>query len=1074
MPMFFSPGQGAAAPAAPRVEESRPTIFYLPDKQGNLQPVLDFRFEEFEELYKLKHGLERRVEPPRYVIERMAIAGHAADGRAELNVEFQITLRDDQWTRVPLRLDRALLRGEVKYKGDGRQFISCEADDGGYVLWISGHAGSPHTIAFAAIVPLEPAGGETRLRLSMPRATASELTLTVPVAGAIGAVSEGAALLSTRPADGGATEFVVARSTGEFQLAWHGPDANGADVPAVLEAVGTILARFDGRGVYSEAALSVRSLGAAFDRFVVLLPPGAELAALPVAAAGYSVAPAAADGRDGDPRKAVEVRLAKKTVGPVEVRIAARREGEAPGDDSWLELAGFEVVGAVRQWGTIAVAADGRRRVLWGECRRTSQIEQLPDGLRGENVLAGFEYHGQPFSLTVRPAPRKTRIAVEPEYVLLVDPWRVRLEAKLSYSIRGGEVSQLKVGLPGWRLIEAGPDRLVTPEGIAIEEGAATIPLARPTSGEIELRISAERSVDAASGELSIPLPALEADAIRPASLTVLPAGNVELIPDETRLADLALRAGPPSMNLDESGRQPLDYRATGDRPVFAAALRVLKRQISVAVAGHVSLADGTASVRQKFSYTIRHEPAGRLTLNIPRKLTAPGRMLIVCDGVPLAPSAADRDPVGGDPLEAVPVGVALSEPRIGECELLLSYTVAVEEPSADRPAVVAIPLAMPADGDLTGNELIVKTLRNIDPRLLNEGWSESPGNGLQTGLRLTAAARRYSLDLDLHLRGGAAGGALVVDRAWTQTRFDAGWRQDRAVFRLATDLPEIEAVLPGGADVEQASVLVDGQPVKPRRMGENRLSIPLGERGSTRRATIELRCHYPAARPPRGAMDVKLPRLAGKTWMRRAYWQLVLPPNEHLISAPSGWTGEYVWKFNGTFWGREQSINQAELESWAGATADTPNFGRANRYLFSAIGEPSPTKVRTAGRTWIVLWSSAAALIAGLLLIHVPALRRPQVLFAGGVALLAAGLIAPRPALLAAQAAAIGLALAMLAGLLQRGLVGTRAASAKKDFSSSRIDLGSSRIATPAQGEIPSTRPIQPIAPPAPENSER
>jgi len=256
--------------------------------------------------------------------------------------------------------------------------------------------------------------------------------------------------------------------------------------------------------------------------------------------------------------------------------------------------------------------------------------------------------------------------------------------------------------------------------------------------------------------------------------------------------------------------------------------------------------------------------------------------------------------------------------------------------------------------------------------------------------------------------------------------------------------------------------------------MGENRLSIPLGERGATRRATIEFRCHYPAARPPRGAMDVKLPRLAGKTWMSRAYWQLVLPPNEHLISAPSGWTGEYVWKFNGTFWGRDQSIDQAELESWAGATADTPNFGRANRYLFSAIGEPAPTKVRTAGRTWIVLWSSAAALIAGLLLVHVPALRRPQVLFAGGVALLAAGLIAPQPVLLAAQAAAIGLALAMLAGLLQRGLVGTRAATVQKDFSSSRIDLGSSRIAAPAQGEIPSTRPPQPIAPPAPENSER
>lgn len=44
-------------PPAPRVEESQPSIFYLPDKQGNLQPVLDFQYQDFVDLYKLKNQL---------------------------------------------------------------------------------------------------------------------------------------------------------------------------------------------------------------------------------------------------------------------------------------------------------------------------------------------------------------------------------------------------------------------------------------------------------------------------------------------------------------------------------------------------------------------------------------------------------------------------------------------------------------------------------------------------------------------------------------------------------------------------------------------------------------------------------------------------------------------------------------------------------------------------------------------------------------------------------------------------------------------------------------------------------
>ena len=1110
-----------------RVEESRPSIYYLPDKQGNLQPVLDFKYEEFEELYKLKHRLGRRVDPPRYVLQRMSVAGTATEGHAELTVRFQVLVRDGDWVRVPLRLDQGLLRGEVQYKGSGRQFVDCEEEGAGYICWIRGKPDTLHEVALTMLVPLDAVGDETRLKLFAPRAGASELKMTVPVAGAIGAVSDGAALLSSHAAEGGTTEFRVARLTGDFQLAWNKPAALGAETPAVLEAIGTVLARLDGRGITSKATLSVRSLGAAFDRFSVRLPPEAELVVPAVKAAGYAVAPAIADDKEKEPRRTVEVRLARKTTGPVDVRIACRRDIEPVEGGPWLELAGFEVVAAARQWGTIAVAADGRRQVLWGSNDRTRQVHPLPDALRKENAIAGFEYFGQPFSLTVRLAPRGTRIAVEPEFVLLVERNRVQLEGKLAYTVRGEEVSTLRVAIPGWELDEVGPERLVAGDGVSVEGETVSIPLVRPMSGAVEVWLRAHRVIGESATSLTITLPRPKADSIAPATLAVTAADNVELTPNDQRIEGLTRQPGAPPVVLPARQQGPLYYRGSGGPGVFAADFRVHRRRIAVDVTGQVTFADGAAMVQQKFSYVVLHEPVGYFMLDAPRELATSGRIQVMLDGKPLSLilTGDDRPPVttkGGTSLSAakgvvirgttpfaalrdvppetltpVSLRVMLPEARIGQCELTLNYSVAAAEPSPERPAAVTVPLPMPADGELASNVITVRAARNIRPRLRNDGWSAADRSETEYDargeLRLTAPQRRRSLDLDLLWKKDDEAKTTVVDRALVQSWFTSVSRQDRAVFQFTTDRQEIEVLLPAGAAVGQAVVLVDGLGVVTRLLEENRtlgataglsssagntvgqanrgtrrLEIPLGGSGESRRVTVELRYHFPHPRSPRGALSLEIPRLKSDAWIRRTYWQLILPANEHLIAVPAGWTGEYVWGWSGGFWARRQSIDQTKLESWAGAAPLDPPIKRANRYLFSSFGKPPRAEARMAGRTWIVLWASGAALVVGLLLIYVPAGRRPATLFVAGVALLAAGLIAPEPTLLLAQAAVLGLVLALLAGLLERGLIGRRRAPSGKEPSSSRVDLravnmvpSSVRTETP-----PSTEPMPSIVP--------
>ena len=132
----------------------------------------------------------------------------------------------------------------------------------------------------------------------------------------------------------------------------------------------------------------------------------------------------------------------------------------------WIELAGFEVVGAVRQWGHLGVQVVGDWQIAWGDRRLVRQIEDLPAELWRENMLAGFEYFGQPFSLLRRWRLRNA-VNVEPEYLVMVGANRVELEARLKYRVGGAKAFDFEVDMPGWQLDEVGPANRVSTEEIA-------------------------------------------------------------------------------------------------------------------------------------------------------------------------------------------------------------------------------------------------------------------------------------------------------------------------------------------------------------------------------------------------------------------------------------------------------------------------------------------------------------------------------------------------------------------------------------------------------------------------------
>ncbi len=243
----------AAAPALPG--EVGPAEYLVQDKDGKLQHLLNFTFEDFIRLYKLEHRLENQDQQPRYVIQNIQLSGSATTNpaaaagagsnstetpRAELIAEFTIDVRESGWVRVPLRLPNAILREEATYQGSGEHLLNFEDEQEGYVSWLRSEPGKTHVVTLKLLTPLVSVGGESQLKLALPRTPLSQLKLEVSTDRAVARVSEGSELLKPVSLPGGKTLLTALRIGGDFDLAWHASEGHIAVVPTVLEATGAM------------------------------------------------------------------------------------------------------------------------------------------------------------------------------------------------------------------------------------------------------------------------------------------------------------------------------------------------------------------------------------------------------------------------------------------------------------------------------------------------------------------------------------------------------------------------------------------------------------------------------------------------------------------------------------------------------------------------------------------------------------------------------------------------------------------------------------------------------------------
>jgi hypothetical protein len=1069
-----------------RIQYVGPDTYILLDEQGRPQPVPGMTYEDFLEAWKKSQQASKPDATPRYILESIKFDGVTRDGFAELDCVTTIQLLVDEPVEVPLGLVGAILQGQPEFTSAGNNapvntatdeqrgatlhksapgdYLTQNPDQGGVIAGFSGRAGERRRVSLKLIVPLSRDGAETTLQLSCPRAVSSNLTLATrsPVADA--SVNTGT-ILAQEPTEQGGTRLEVAGPVGSFRLIWHSAEKGASEFATVLSASGAIRVSIDGRSVRSEARLTVQSYGAGFDRFRVRLPPGAQL--IPDleddAAATHGpkhritvekVAPASAGVGLADASSLVLVEFSEKQLAPVTITLSTEQPIGLDGGGSSVELAGFEVLGAVRQFGDVglSVASDWQARWQIGDQVRQVDTSDLEASLQQANPTAAFQYDRQPWSLVVRIEARRTWIQVTPQYELQCLPDEARLTLRLNYQVYGARAFEFKIRMEGWQItgspLESGGlvdlEKLLRPA----DDGILTLPLAQASTPRAEITLSLRRPISRDQPRLELPLPVPVAESIATGNLTVRTTPDVELQPDLEESRGLTPVAASDSSNPQSDNGTAILFRTLLPDAVFVAHRFTRAQEVSAEIVARIEVSQAEAQVEQQLNYDVQHAPIEELVFEAPNAmwLNEDQIEVVLVDralneqpdvSAEESPLSIVHTPVDGTTRSgnSARFRVPLPQPRLGQFTLQFRYRV--PRPDGVAPGLVwQLPLIRPIDAQTAVTQALVHTSRSLmialDAKSENSNWeptATAPEIGIAAPTnRYVAEGVESFLPLIVNSAEFNPPSATTVERIWLQTWFSGDMRQDRAAVRFRTAALQATVELaPSAGEVE---VLLDGKPADVLSRAEGRIVVRLGrstngngeiEDPKIAEHTLELRSRLPITGALVTRHELTPPHLVGTTALSQVYWQIVLPGDEHVIRSPGQMSSASQWQWLGSFWGQQPVLTQSALEKWVQASAQVAPTAAQNEYLYTGLSRASSIELITAPRWLIVLIASSTVLAIGLVWIYVPAVRQGWILVVLACVIAGLAVAFPAPAFLLAQAAVLGVIVVLLSLLLNR-----------------------------------------------------
>ncbi|MCA9142545.1 MAG: hypothetical protein KDB05_07150 [Planctomycetales bacterium] len=1019
--------------------------FRLEDENGNLVAVPGFTLEKFLELLAVQNRLkDQQAAPPKVTFTGSIELNGQVNLKqqfARLDVTFRIRLtprvqaEGEAWTAIPLRLDSAFLDvGAIEHKEEGEIYVT--RDEASYVCWLRAAPDSTHTIRVPIKVPVRRTGQQDSFSLTLPN-MATSMTLTVDDAMIDAFSPSGRSNVSQETVDD-ATIITVEGGGGELDIAWQRHDTIA---PHALEATSATTVHVHGNLIWSEAQLKVRSRAEPIDSFIARLPEGMELTSTSDANFQISLLPSS-DG--AAPQRVLVKRLAGPTRGLIETHLEATFPPLAVESQlRTVQLAGYSVEDAVREWGSVDVVLDGSWLPSWQAGQFVQRVAVVEDPARQPPIAARFLYDRQPYSLRLELRPKKTPVAFETTYVVDVSDTEVKLDARINYSTSNAKTDSLSFKMPGWTVDAVTPPDALTKPFSFDDQGVLTLPI-NADATEIDLHVLAHRAIEQSDIAISFDLPRpTESDLLPDTTLIVLASDNVELTPELGAMKWLIQETRTSTLDLPTRMSAPLLFREELSAEVpeaahFAASWRVRPRETTVIVASEAAKVGDMLQVHQTFLATVAYAPLAELPIVIPKSVVMSKTLRVTSDerelsyrvlsSEELVPVTEAGESAGNAASSTEAAIVSLPAPITGEIQLEMTFDV----PLADliNAAGLQIPLVQPAGVEATENVTNTLTLRSDEElafTLADEMWTlqsdvSLPMNGTHE-LRIRSTGVASVAAVQTSIVETRRNGNTSIARVWIQSWLTTTDRRDRVCFQLHSDQPLVDIQLPPDADRDQLRVLVDGQPpMELANLGDGSLTVTLTDEQVGRIVGLDLWYLTETSRNSR--FGVAIPTIVDADRAERVYWQIVLPRSEHLAWTPVTLTSELVWQRDQWYWGRRGRLEQKALEELVGASTQESVPLDTNRYLFSSTGSVESVGFVKVSRLMLLMVSSGLALVTVLPFIYLPSLRHPGVFFVVGVMLFGIAVTYPEHTAVIGQAGAIGLGLGILACAIQR-LVG-------------------------------------------------
>lgn len=1022
-----------------------PDTIYLRNERGDLVPVLGWKYEDFAELFGRRSGDPAR---PNYETTRCELILTERPEVVQAELSVVVRLARSGWTAVPLQLDQLKLQGAPVVTGGPRHWLRRDPQSGWW-LWVEGQADQEVTIGLSGIVTPLRLGEQRRLELNLPMATESRVELDPLEAGMVvdfggqrgqavgsgGGGQEASDTANTSAATGVPDRWEARGLAGNTLIRWQPAGAPTQPVSGIWEAVLNLDLRVDGpRTVSALGDLELTAYGQPLHEFRLMLPNGTQL--LPqdpldptvrydVAAESSSDTTTVMKFRLRSPQLKVRVRFQAVTTGPENTNAEPANAELA---DAWLRCADYTVVGVLRQTGRVRLFASDDWVVQWLDTAAARTTDPgTAAGSANDELLAAVAIYQQPCGLGLKIGPRESRVDVEPDYWLKFQRQDVELTGRLTYHIRGAKATRLQIDCTGWediRVSSLGTGSLATGSlGPTVVDGSQPITIQLPSAvrGDLEVMLTAHRRLPTETGRMSIPLPR-PTGSLLPTKVVLATTGNRTVTP----VMDEMPSAAPETVSTqlatelvaEMAGMRTVGLRLPRDAAVDRLVLDVAthQREIDVQQVNRIRVGTRSIQVRQIFSYSVAYEPLSSVTLEFPANLNPATEISWAVNGVRVTPT--ERRPQ---------INVPVTAAGAGSFEVVASYAVPFPSLSSG-PLPLTIPLIGPQGAEITAQEAHwfrdAGALR-LEPYVAG-GWQTDEDLRRRIGCELALTTSQPRDQCTVLLRPGLPGETprTSIHGGWLQTWLSDGVRFDRAVFDVETRERTLMCRMPRGLVPEQCVVTVNGSPQTADSSPAGVLTIRLPELRDDR-ALVEIAYRVPY-RPEGWRASVDLPQLQQANWIGRWIWQVVVGPDEHVYATSINLTPLDRWNWQGWYWARSATWQQADLESWLKASRQPPIPAASHQYTFTSLRPADTAQLWLLQQRWVLIIGAGLAVLMLLAWTQYPVLRHWGLTVPLAFALLCLGIWAPTPALMLGQAAVVGV-LAFLVAQLWTRIVSSR-----------------------------------------------